>query len=111
MTEKKQTENDLAQMQLIQQNLQNIMIQKQQFQMQLNEINSALTELKETDKAYKIVGNLMVASKKEDLEKDLKEKLQTIELRIKTFESQEEKFKKKLEDMQKSVAADMKKEK
>lgn len=95
-------------MQLIQQNLQNIMIQKQQFQMQLNEINSALTELKETNQAYKIVGNLMVASKKQDLEKDLKNRQETIELRIKNFESQEEKFKHKLEELQKSVAEDIK---
>jgi len=111
MEEKKQVENDLAQMQLIQQNLQNILLQKQQFQMQLNEIDSALLELKNTEKAYKIVGNLMISSKKEDLEKDLAEKKKTIELRLKTFESQEEKFKKKVEDMQKSVAEGMKKEK
>lgn len=107
MNEKK-SEKNLAQMQLIQQNLQNIMIQKQQFQMQLNEITSALAELKETDRAYKIVGNLMVASKKEDLEKSLKDKQETIELRLKTFESQEEKFKSKLEDLQKSVAEEIK---
>ena len=111
MADKKQNENDLAQMQMIQQNLQNILLQKQQFQMQLNEIDSALKELKETEKAFKIVGNLMIAAKKEDLEKDLNEKVKTIELRIKTFESQEEKFKKKLEDLQKKVADSMKQEK
>ena len=104
-------ENDMLQMQMIQQNLQNILMQKQQFQMQLNEINSALEELKNTEKAYKIVGNLMVASKKEDLEKDLKEKQQTMELRLKNLETQEEKFKKKIEDLQKNVADNVKKEK
>ncbi len=108
MAEKKQVEQDLAQMQLMQQNLQNILLQKQQFQMQLNEINSALEELKTSEKAYKIVGNLMVVSKKEDLEKDLKNKQQTIELRIKSLETQEEKFKKKIEEMQKNVSKEMK---
>jgi chaperonin cofactor prefoldin len=63
-------EDHLMQLQIAQQNLQNILLQKQQFQMQLNEFTSALSELKTTEKAYHIVGNLMVASKKEDLEKD-----------------------------------------
>ena len=108
MAEKKQVEQDLAQMQLIQQNLQNILLQKQQFQMQLNEIDSALIELKDSEKAYKIVGNLMIAAPKKELEKDLKDKKQTFELRIKNLESQEEKFKNKLEDMQKSVSQELK---
>lgn len=95
-------------MQLIQQNLQNILMQKQQFQMQLNEIESALKELKDSEKAFKIVGNLMIASKKDELEKDLNEKKKTIELRIKNLESQEEKFKNKVQEMQKSAAQEIK---
>lgn len=108
MVEKK--EDGLAQMQLIQQNLQNILMQKQQFQMQLNEFTSALSELKTTEKAYRIVGNLMVASQKEDLEKELKNKVQTIELRLKTLEAQEDKFRQRLSELQKNVASGLKKE-
>jgi len=108
MAEKKQ--DNIAQMQLIQQNLQNILLQKQQFQMQLNEIDSALSELKETSQAYKIVGNLMIAGKKEDLEKDLQSKKQTIELRLKSLETQEGKFQDKLKEAQKGVSDKTKKE-
>ena len=107
MAEKK-VEQDLAHMQMVQQNIQTVLLQKQQFQMQLNEIESALAELKETSQAYKIIGNIMIASPKESLEKDLKSKQETLSLRVKNLESQEEKLKSKIEDMQKTVAQELK---
>ncbi len=73
----KETEQKIAQLQLYEQSLQNILIQKQQFQSQSLEIDSALKELEATKEAYKIVGNIMVASKKEDLKKDLESKKET----------------------------------
>ena len=63
--------------------------QRQQFQMQLLEVESALEELKKTDKAYRIIGNIMVASEKPALEKELQEKKDRIEIRVKSFEKQE----------------------
>jgi len=41
----KETEKDIAQLQLIEQNLQNFLVQKQTFQTQLLEIDNALKEL------------------------------------------------------------------
>jgi len=38
--------------------MQNVLMQKQQFQAQLMEIDSALSELEKTNEAYKIVGNI-----------------------------------------------------
>ena len=74
----------------MEQNLQNFIMQKQKFQTQLFEIENALKELKNTkDKTYKIVGTVMIASKKEELIKELKEKKSIVELRIKTIEKQE----------------------
>ena len=70
---------DITQLQLLQQNLQNILVQKQQFQKQLTEINSALKEIATSETTYKILGNIMVAAKKEDLEKDLKEKKELLD--------------------------------
>ena len=58
------TEINITQLQLIQQNLQNTLLQKQQLQKQLTEIDSALKELETSPTAYKIIGNIMVASKK-----------------------------------------------
>ena len=101
----------MQQLQLTQQNLQNILMQKQQIQSQLVELESALTELKTTDKAYKIIGKIMIASPKENLTKDLKEKKEVAEVRLKNFNNQEEKLKSNLEELQKQVMAEMQKDK
>ena len=99
----KETEQKISQLQLFEQSLQNLLIQKQQFQLQLAEIDSALKELETTDKTYKIVGNIMVLAKKEDLKKDLNEKKEVIELRIKSMEKQEIQIKEKTSKLQEEV--------
>ena len=92
---------------MLEQNLQNFLVQKQNFQMQMIEIDSALDELTKTDKAYKIVGNLMVASKKEELEADLKNRKEMTELRIKSIEKQEKSLKERAAKLQKEVLGEM----
>ncbi len=84
-----QTQEKIQQLQAIEQNMQHLLKQRQQFQMQLLEVESALEELKKTDKAYRIIGNIMVASEKSDLEKELTEKKDRIGIRVKSFEKQE----------------------
>lgn len=104
----KETEQKIAQLQLLEQNLQGFLMQKQQFQVQLTEVESALEEIKNTDESFKIVGNIMVKAKKEELEKDLKEKKEMLELRIKTIEKQEKNIKEKAETIQKEVLGKVK---
>jgi len=104
----KETEQKIAQLQLYEQSLQNILIQKQQFQSQSVEIESALKELEATKEAYKIVGNIMVASKKEDLKKELEGKKETIALRIKTLEKQENQVREKAKKIQEEVSKKIK---
>jgi prefoldin beta subunit len=108
---KKDTEQMIGQLQMFEQSLQNFLMQKQQFQSQLIEVESALKELKNKEEAYKIVGNIMVAAKKEELEKDLNQKKETIELRIKTLEKQESAIKEKAQAMQKEVMEELTKKK
>ncbi len=103
----KKNSEKVAQLQVMQQNLQNLMGQKQQFQQQTEENDSALLELGKSSKAYKIVGNLMVAGKKEDLEKELKEKKEIWELRLKSIDKQEELLKKRMTELQKEAMAEM----
>lgn len=108
MTElSKETEQKIAQLQLYEQSLQSILMQKQQFQTQSLEIKSALNELESTKEAYKIVGNIMVASKKEDLKKELESKKETISLRIKTIEKQENQIREKAKGLQEEVSKDI----
>jgi prefoldin beta subunit len=107
MVEKKESEEKIAQLQLLEQNMQNFTMQKQQFQMQLNEIASALENLKDSEKAYKIVANIMVNAKREDLEKELNQKKEMLELRIKKLEKQEEEIREKSQKIQKEVLGNM----
>lgn len=100
----KETEEKIAQLQLYEQSLQNILIQKQQFQSQSLEIESALKELEATKEAYKIVGNIMVSSKKEDLKKDLESKKEVVSLRIKALEKQENQIREKAKKLQEEVS-------
>jgi prefoldin beta subunit len=103
----KETEQKISQLQLYEQSMQNLLVQKQQFQSQLVEIESALSEIKESNETYKIVGNIMVATKKEDLKKDLESKKEMAEIRVKTFEKQEKTIKEKAETLQKEVMEKM----
>ena len=105
----KETEQKISQLQLSEQSLQNLLIQKQQFQLQLAEIDSASKELETTEEAYKIVGNILASAKKEDLKKDLDEKKDMIQLRIKNIEKQEGQIKEKSSALQEEILKKMKK--
>lgn len=102
------TDSNIAQLQLLQQNLQNVMMQKQQFQQELVELDSALKELDSSEKSYQIVGKLMISKDKEALKKDLAERQEVVNLRIKSFEQQEKRLKESLEDIQKKALEEMK---
>ena len=99
----KETEQKITQLQLLEANLQQFARQKQTFQAQLLEIESALKELETKQKAFKIVGNIMVESSKEDLDKDLKSKKEMLDLRIKSIEKQEKNLRDKADKLQREV--------
>jgi prefoldin beta subunit len=85
-----ETTRKIQEMQLIEQNMQNMLLQKQQFQMELNETINADEEIKKTKSdVYKIVGQIMVKTNKKDMEEELNKKKEIIELRIKSIEKQE----------------------
>lgn len=100
----KEAESKIAQLQLIEQNLTNLLNQKQNFQAQQIEINNALEELKKTQgKTYKIIGQVMVASDKDLLKKELESKKEIVELRIKKIEEQESQIREKAKKIQEEV--------
>lgn len=94
----KETEEKIREMQGIEQSLQNLLLQKQAFQLELNETTNAAESL-ETAKGdiYKIVGQIMLKSGKPDLEKELSEKKHLLSLRIKSIEKQETEYRASLE--------------
>ena len=106
----KETEQKIGQLQMFEQSLQNFLGQKQQFQVQLVEVESALNELENTEKAYKIVGNIMVESDKNELKADLNSRKEMLELRIKTMEKQEFQVREKASKLQSEILKKIKKE-
>lgn len=113
MTEQKnskETEEKLQQLQLIEQSINASAAQKQAFQAQQMELESALEELKNKKTAYRIIGNVMVETDVEKLRKELERKKELTELRIKALEKQEEKISEKAKNLQEEVLKGMKKE-
>lgn len=105
------TSSKINQLQLLQQNLQNIALQRQQMQEQISELESALSELKTTDKAYKIVGRIMIAAGKDELLKELQSQKDLSQARLNSFIKQEEKLQENLQNLQKDVLSELKQEK
>ena len=105
----KDQEEKIEQLQLFEQNLQGFLMQKHGLQSQLIEIESALKELEATEVSYKIIGNIMVRAKKEDLKKDLTQKKEILDLKMKSLEKQEERIKERAQKTQSEVLKEMKK--
>ncbi len=105
----KKVEDKIQELQMIEQNLQGFLSQKQTFQAQLMEIESALKELQNSETAYKIVGNIMVKADKAQLAEELNSKKEIAELRIKTLERQETKLRESASGLQKEVLEEMNK--
>ncbi|MFH0752021.1 MAG: prefoldin subunit beta [archaeon] len=108
----KETEQQISQLQLLEQNLQSFISQKQNFQAHLFEVENALKELKiSKGTAYRIVGAIMIASDHDKLIKDLEEKKEVLELRIKNLQKQEDSVKEKADKIQVEVVKKLKEEK
>jgi prefoldin beta subunit len=82
-------ENNEQEYLVLQQQLRNVVLQKEALKIQVNEIESALEELKKTEEetVYKVVGNVMVKKKKDEVEKELNEIKEDSELKISSLEN------------------------
>ncbi len=99
----------INQLQLFQQNLQNIVQQKQMLESQMMEIDSALEELKTTSNSYKILGKIMVSVSTEKLTMELQNKKEVLQLRFSTVEKQEMMLTQNIEKIQQEVVNELKK--
>jgi len=90
-------QNQIAQYQQIQQQLQMVMAQKSQYSMQLEEVERSLEELNKAGPdapTYRNVGSLLIRVEKlEDLKKELEESKDTLGIKIKSMERQENQLK------------------
>jgi len=101
-----QLKEEILQIQQLQQQAQVMAQQRLQMEFQLKETEKAVEEvskLKDTSEIYKNIGTLLIKSKKTEVSKELGEKKETLELRIKTFKKQEERLEGKLKEMQTNI--------
>ena len=104
-TEKEKTIHNL---QMLEQNLQHILLQKQAFQMELHETQSAMKEIEKSgEDIFKIIGQLMIKTEKEKVKEDLLGKKKFLEIRLKNIEKQEISLSQKLEETRKEIISDV----
>ena len=100
----KEIQEKIGELQLLQQRVSVFATQKQQIQLQLIEIENALAELeKASSPVFKLVGEILIEKQPEELKKELKEKKEDIDIRIKSIDKQEEKTRESLENLQKEL--------
>jgi len=95
----------------LQQNLQSVLVQKQQVDLESIEIDKALEELnKSADdvKVYKSAGTVMVSSNKADVVKELTESKDLSNTKITVLNKQEERLKESLKEVQEKLDETMK---
>lgn len=99
-----QSQRQMQELQMLEHQLQQFLMQRQAFQIELNETLNAVEELKKTnDEVYKIIGEVMLKSDKETLLKELEEKKKLAEMKINSVEKQEKLLEGKIETSRKEL--------
>jgi len=104
MSEEK--ESKIQSMRFLEQSIQNLILQKQAFEIELTETESALKEIEKSgEDVFKIIGQLMIKTEKSKIKEELLSKEKILKLRINALEKQEESFVKQLEKIREEVIA------
>jgi len=101
-------QNQLGMLQQIQQQLQTILQQKAQYEMAVREAKRAQEEISDSGEdavMYMSIGTVMMQKKKEVVNAKLTDKVETLELRIKSLEKQEKMLQGKFEQLQAQIKA------
>lgn len=95
----------VAQFNILQQQLQNVLIQKESLRLNVMEIGRALEELdKGNDKnAYKITGPIMISKPAEELKKDLRDTEEALKVRIESLGRTEKHLTDNLKELQEKL--------
>jgi prefoldin beta subunit len=96
----------LARYEQLQQNLQAILLQKQQVEVESTEVGKALEELKKTtdsDAVYKSAGNLLVRAKKDELIKELDERKELSSTRSAVLAKQEQRVRESVKELEAKI--------
>jgi len=85
--------------------------QKTQLKMVIDSVRNSLDEVEKsnTTDIYKNLGHILIKTTKEKIKKDLSGEVETLGIRVKTLEKQEELVTKKLNELKTKLEAEMKK--
>lgn len=101
-----QAQQLLLQLQTFQQQINSVAMQKENMNIQKIETDKALEELqkaKENEEIYKAVGPILVRSSKSNMKKELEERKEMIDLRLKSLEKQDDKLRNKIKENQEKL--------
>ena len=104
-------QEQLAQFQQTQQNLQSILMQKQQLESQKLETEKSLEELKKAgddEAVFKHAGTIMIKSNKKDLLEELEEQMELAKTKASLLAKQEERLKITLKEQETKIQEMMK---
>ena len=104
-------QEQLAKLQQTQQNLQSILMQKQQLESQKLETEKALEELKKAsddEAVFKHAGTIMIKSNKKDLLEELEEQMELAKTKASLLAKQEERLKTTLQEQETKIQEMMK---
>ena len=99
-------QEQIAKMQQSQQNLQSVLMQKQQVEMENAESDRALEELKKAadgDQVFKYAGSILIKSDKKSLIDELEEKKELSKTKSTVLSKQEERLKTSLQEQEQKI--------
>jgi len=99
-------QEQLAKLQQTQQNLQSILMQKQQLESEKHETEKALEELKKAsddESVFKHAGTIMIKSNKKDLIDELEEQIELAKTKASLLVKQEERLKTALKEQETKI--------
>ena len=105
-----QIQQRLLRLQQLQQTLQGVMSQKQQLDLQLTEVEQAVSELEklnETAVVYKSIGALLVKAEKDKVTTELTERKELVKMRVNVLAKQEERLRTQVKDLQEKLQQDL----
>jgi len=103
-----ETNKKIQELQMLEQSFQQILMQKQQFQIELNETKTALKEVEKTKgDIFRVLGQVMVKAESPALKKELKEKQDILSLRIKSIDKQEMGLRQDVERLRNDIVSKM----
>jgi len=100
----------LLRLQQLQETLQAILAQKQQLDLELLEIDRALSELEKVSDdvvIYKSIGSLLIKTNKAKVTSELNERKELASMRVSVLTKQEERIRSQIKDLQEKLQKDL----